>query len=99
MSTGRDSYLSGEQEMGQAIHGIFQARVLERGAIAFSDLLYVEFQEAPPNSTVTLTSHRHAEKLPEVTGTSRWPPRAPGWEVDSRQPASPDSAASSTVPA
>ena len=31
----------------------------------------VEFREAPPNSTVTLTSQRHAEKLPEVTGTSR----------------------------
>ena len=26
----------------------------------------VEFREAPPNSTVTLTSQRHAEKLPEV---------------------------------
>ena len=34
----------------------------------------VEFREAPPNSTVTLTSQRHAEKLPEVTGTSRWNP-------------------------
>ena len=37
----------------------------------------VEFQEAPPNSTVTLTSQRHAEKLPEVTGTSRWNPGFP----------------------
>ena len=27
----------------------------------------VEFREAPPNSTVTLTSQRHAENLPEVT--------------------------------
>ena len=31
----------------------------------------VESQEAPPNSTVYLTSHRHHEKLPEVTVTSR----------------------------
>ena len=37
----------------------------------------VEFREAPPNSTVTLTSQRHAEKLPEVTGTSRWNPGFP----------------------
>ena len=29
----------------------------------------VESQEAPPNSTVFLTSHRHHEKLPEVTAT------------------------------
>ena len=36
----------------------------------------VEFREAPPYSTVTLTSQRHAEKLPEVTGTSRWNPGA-----------------------
>ena len=26
-----------------------------------------EFREAPPNSTVTLTSQRHAEKLPEIS--------------------------------
>ena len=31
----------------------------------------VESREAPPNSTVSLTSHRHPEKLPEVTGTRR----------------------------
>ena len=31
----------------------------------------VESREAPPNSTVSLTSQRHPEKLPEVTGTSR----------------------------
>ena len=31
----------------------------------------VESLEAPPNSTVFLTSHRHPEKLPEVTCTSR----------------------------
>ena len=31
----------------------------------------VEFRDAPPNSTVSLTSQRHPEKLPEVTGTSR----------------------------
>ena len=29
----------------------------------------VESREAPPNSTVSLTSQRHPEKLPEVTGT------------------------------
>ena len=31
----------------------------------------VESQEAPPKSTVSLTSQRHPEKLPDVTGTSR----------------------------
>ena len=31
----------------------------------------VESQELPPNSTVFLTSHRHHEKLPEVTITSQ----------------------------
>ena len=31
----------------------------------------VESREAPPNSTVFLTSHRHPRKLPEVTFTSR----------------------------
>ena len=30
----------------------------------------VESREAPTNSTVSLSSHRHNEKLPEVTGTS-----------------------------
>ena len=30
----------------------------------------VESREAPPNSTVSLTSQRNPEKLPEVTGTS-----------------------------
>ena len=36
----------------------------------------VEFREAPPKSTVCLTSQRHPEKLPEVTGISR---RNPGF--------------------
>ena len=31
----------------------------------------VESREAPPKSTVFLTSQKHTEKLPEVTGTSR----------------------------
>ena len=34
----------------------------------------VEFLEAPPNTTVFLTSHRHPEKLPDVTFTSRGNP-------------------------
>ena len=34
----------------------------------------VESREAPTNSTVSLSSHRHNEKLPEVTGTSRGNP-------------------------
>ena len=37
----------------------------------------VESQEAPPNSTVFLTSQRQPEKLPEVTGTSRGNPGFP----------------------
>ena len=36
----------------------------------------VEFGAAPPNCTVSLTSQRHPEKLPEVTGISR---RNPGF--------------------
>ena len=64
--------------------GAFEAR---RGTLWFLPQLVmrpssiapnpVEFREAPPNSTVTLTSQRHAEKLPEVTGTSRWNPGFP----------------------
>ena len=46
----------------------------------------VEFREAPPNSTVTLTSQRHAEKLPEVTGTSQWNPGFPAATHDSKDP-------------
>ena len=34
----------------------------------------VESREAPTNSTVSLSSQRHNEKLPEVTGTSRGTP-------------------------
>ena len=37
----------------------------------------VESREAPPNSSVSLTSQRHPEKLPEVTGTSRGNPGFP----------------------
>ena len=34
----------------------------------------VESRETPPNCTVSLTSQRHPENLPEVTGTSRGNP-------------------------
>ena len=64
--------------------GAFEAR---RGTLRFLPQLVmrpssiapnpVEFREALPNSTVTLTSQRHTEKLPEVTGTSRWNPGFP----------------------
>ena len=37
----------------------------------------VESREAPPKSTVSLTSQRHPEKLPEVTGTGRGNPGFP----------------------
>ena len=37
----------------------------------------VESREAPPNSTVSLTSQRNPEKLPEVTGTCRGNPGFP----------------------
>ena len=36
-----------------------------------------ESREAPPNSTVSLTSQRHPEKLPDVTGTSKGNPGFP----------------------
>ena len=38
----------------------------------FNTILHpVESLEAPPNSTVSVSSQRHPEQLPEVTGTSR----------------------------
>ena len=37
----------------------------------------VESREAPPNSTVSLISHSHPEKFPEVTSTSRGNPEFP----------------------
>ena len=42
----------------------------------------VEFREATPNSTASLTSQRHPEKLPEVTGTS-W--GNPGFSTATRE--------------
>ena len=41
-----------------------------------------ESREFPPNSTVSLTSQRHPEKLPEVTGTSRG---NPGFPTETRE--------------
>ena len=38
----------------------------------------VESRKATPNSTVSLISQRHPEKLPEVSGTSRGNPGFPG---------------------
>jgi len=37
---------------GSSVHGIFQARVLEWGAIAFSDLLTLEAQNGFPFSSL-----------------------------------------------
>ena len=37
----------------------------------------MEFREAPPNSTVSLTSKKHPDQVPEVTGTSRGNPGFP----------------------
>ena len=58
-----------------------------RGTLRFLTLLEMrpssiapnpeESREAPPNSTVSPTSQRHPEKLPEVTGTSRGNPGFP----------------------
>ena len=42
----------------------------------------VELREAPTNSTVYLTSHRHPEKLPEITVTS---PVNPGFPAATRE--------------
>ena len=41
-----------------------------------------ESREAPPNCTVSLTSQRHSEKLPEVAGTSQG---NPGFYAETRQ--------------
>ena len=49
----------------------------------------VKSREAPPNSTVSLASHRHPEKLPEVTGISRGNPEFPAaTEKDLKIPSS-----------
>ena len=63
-------------EKGKATHSssLMPQLVMRPSSIAPNP---VEFREAPPNSTVTLTSQRHAEKRPEVTGTSRWNPGFP----------------------
>ena len=41
----------------------------------------VESREVFPNSTVSLTSQRHPENLPEVTGTSRGNPGILAWRI------------------
>ena len=48
----------------------------------------VEFREAPPNSTVSLISQRHPEKLPEFTSPSRGCPTLCN-PIDSSPPGSP----------
>ena len=49
----------------------------------------VEYREAPHNSTVSLTSQRHAEKFPEITSTSRGNPGFPAEpEKDLENPSS-----------
>ena len=53
----------------------------EPGAIAPNP---VESREAPPNSTVPLTSQRHPEKLHEVTGTCRGNPGFPAATQESK---------------
>ena len=45
--------------------------------ISFIAPKQVETREAPHNYTVFLTSHRHPEKLPEVTVTGQGNPRFP----------------------
>ena len=42
----------------------------------------VESREAPPNSTVALTSQRHPEKLSEITSKSRG---TPGFSAATRE--------------
>ena len=51
---------------GSSIHGIFQARVLEWGAIAFSYVALIRYQEG----TILSTSHRFICKTPLWGSTS-----------------------------
>ena len=53
---------------GSSIHGIFQARVLERGAIAFSDY-------ASPGRHV-LDPKDETQELSGQAASDRWPPKA-----------------------
>ena len=59
---------------GSSVHGIFQARVLEWGAIAFSEKIY---------AGITKTGHLHFHSSFPATGTGIVLPkgRAPEWDT------------------
>ena len=58
----RDSFLMTFVTSGMSLAGSRQSSIAPNA---------VESREAPPNTTVSVSSQRHPEQLPEVTGTSR----------------------------
>ena len=58
----RDSFLMTFVTSGISLAGSRQSSIAPNA---------VESREAPPNTTVSVSSQRHPEQLPEVTGTSR----------------------------
>ena len=59
----------------EASHGVEGTEQTEARPLRFP--LLNSNHSAPPKSTVFLTSNRHKEKLPEVTGTSQGNPGFP----------------------
>ena len=58
----RDSFLMTFVTSGISLAGSRQSSIAPNA---------VESREAPPNTTVSVSSQRHPEQLPEVTGTSQ----------------------------
>ena len=58
----RDSFLMTFVTSGMSLAGSRQSSIAPNA---------VESREAPPNTTVSVSSQRNPEQLPEVTGTSR----------------------------
>ena len=48
---------------GSSVHGIFQARVLEWGAIAFSDLEDKSYKRSPPDKMVPILQAKLVSKF------------------------------------
>ena len=58
----RDSFVMTFVTSGMSLAGSRQSSIAPNA---------VESREAPPNTSVSVSSQRHPEQLPEVTGTSR----------------------------
>ena len=53
---------------GSSIHGIFQARVLEWGAIAFSEGLHINYKKGQDARSPEVVSQQWGSKRPENSG-------------------------------